>query len=94
MDITKLHCIDLDQPRLEGFIKFISAWIYQGDNCTLLVDPGPLSSIPVLLEGLERLGVDSLDYILLTHIHIDHAGGQGNCLSLFPQRKSYVIQMA
>lgn len=84
MDRSKLHCIDLDQPQLEGFTKFISSWIYQGDECTLLVDPGPLSSIPVLLKGLERLGVTRLDYILLTHIHIDHAGGTGKLLEHFP----------
>ena len=87
MDITKLHCIDLDQPQLEGFTKFISAWIYQGDDCTLLVDPGPLSSIPVLLKGLERLGITRLDYILLTHIHIDHAGGTGKLLKYFPEAR-------
>lgn len=84
MDISKLHCIDLDQPQLEGFTRFISSWVYQGDDCTLLVDPGPLSSIPVLLEELERLKVSGLDYILLTHIHIDHAGGTGKLLESFP----------
>lgn len=70
---------------MEGFTKFISAWIFQGDDCTLLVDPGPLSSIPVLLNGLERLGITMLDYILLTHIHIDHAGGTGKLLEHFPE---------
>lgn len=87
MDITKLHCIDLDQPLLEGFTKFISAWVYQGDDCTLLVDPGPLSSIPFLLAELEKLGVSRLDYILLTHIHIDHAGGTGKLLERFPEAR-------
>ncbi len=84
MDMTKLHCIDLDQPQLEGFTKFISAWVYLGVVFAFLLFPCPLSSIPVLLKELERLGVDRLDYILLTHIHIDHAGGTGKLLEYFP----------
>jgi glyoxylase-like metal-dependent hydrolase (beta-lactamase superfamily II) len=78
-------CIDLDQPTLEGFRKFISAWLYRGDGFTLLVDPGPLSTIPYLLRELRRRGVQRIDYVLLTHIHIDHAGGTGALLREFPE---------
>ncbi len=77
-------CIDLDQPSLVGFRKFISSWLYQGEGLTLLVDPGPLSTIPRLISELRRRGVERLDYILLTHIHIDHAGGTGALLREFP----------
>ncbi|MBN2333621.1 MAG: MBL fold metallo-hydrolase [Deltaproteobacteria bacterium] len=84
MDVNRLHCIDLDQPKLEGFTKFLSAWVYQGDDFTFLVDPGPLSSIPFLVGELRRLGIETLDYILLTHIHIDHAGGTGRLLDHYP----------
>lgn len=84
MNRANLVCIDLDQPTLEGFRKFIGAWLYRRDGCTLLVDPGPLSTIPRLLGELRRYGVERLDYILLTHIHIDHAGGAGALLREFP----------
>jgi len=80
-------CIDLDQPDLTGFRKFISAWLYRGDTFTVLVDPGPLSSIPHLRAELKRLHVERLDYILLTHIHIDHAGGTGALLDTFPEAR-------
>jgi glyoxylase-like metal-dependent hydrolase (beta-lactamase superfamily II) len=80
-----LTCIDLDQPTLEGFRQFISAWLYRVAGHTLLVDPGPLSTIPFLIEQLRRQGVERLDFILLTHIHIDHAGGTGALLREFPQ---------
>jgi len=79
-----LTCIDLDQPTLEGFRKFLSAWVYRGERETFVVDPGPLSTIPHLVENLEQLGVDQLDTICLTHIHIDHAGGTGALLEHFP----------
>lgn len=87
MKLENLVCIDLDQPTLEGFRKFISSWLYRGDGCTFLVDPGPLSTIPRLLGELRRHGVGRLDYILLTHIHIDHAGGTGALLREFPEAR-------
>ncbi len=85
MNLENLSCIDLDEPRLEGFSQFISAWLYQGEEFTFLVDPGPLSTIPHLLDELRKRGVERLDYILLTHIHIDHAGGTGELLKSFPE---------
>jgi len=84
---AQLHCIDLDQPRLEGFRKFISSWLYIDENVTFLVDPGPLSTIPHLVSSLQEMGITSLDYVLLTHIHIDHAGGAGELLKTYPAAK-------
>ncbi len=40
-----------------------------------------------LLEGLESLKIDKLDFIFLTHIHIDHAGGTGVLVKRFPEAK-------
>jgi glyoxylase-like metal-dependent hydrolase (beta-lactamase superfamily II) len=84
MTTQNLFCIDLDQPDLPGFRKFISSWCWQSAGRQLLIDPGPLSTIPHLLERLQRAGIDRLDYILLSHIHIDHAGGAGELLKHFP----------
>lgn len=85
MNLDKLQCIDLDQPGLTGFRSFISCWLYHDDLISFIVDPGPLSTIPVLLEKLQAEQIEQLDYILLTHIHIDHAGGTGELLKHFPQ---------
>lgn len=85
MNLDSLHCIDLDQSALEGFRKFLSCWCYCSEDLSFVVDPGPLSTIPHLTGELQRLGVEQLDYILLTHIHIDHAGGTGALLELFPE---------
>jgi hypothetical protein len=35
-----LFCIDLDQPQLPGFRRFISSWCRQSNGQTLLIDPG------------------------------------------------------
>ena len=82
-----LSCIDLDEPRLQGFTRFISSWLWQSEGLNFLVDPGPLSTIPHLLGELQKKGVARLDYILLTHIHIDHAGGTGELLRRYPEAR-------
>lgn len=81
-----LYLIDIDQA-LEGFRKFISAWVCRIGGVTLLVDPGPASTIPHLVERLDELGIRTIDCILLTHIHLDHAGGTGQLLRRFPDAK-------
>lgn len=81
-----LHLIDIDQA-LEGFRQFISAWLCRVNGSTLLVDPGPASTIPYLVERLKQAGVSRIDHILLTHIHLDHAGGTGHLLRHFPEAR-------
>jgi glyoxylase-like metal-dependent hydrolase (beta-lactamase superfamily II) len=81
-----LELIDLDIPQL-GYYKFISSWLYSNSEGTFLVDPGPACSIPSLVKKLEDLGVKNLDWILLTHIHQDHAGGLGDLIKKYPQAK-------
>jgi glyoxylase-like metal-dependent hydrolase (beta-lactamase superfamily II) len=81
-----LFLIDLDQ-KLDGFRLFISCWIYRKNEKVILIDPGPTSTIPLLEEALTELDIFNIDYILLTHIHIDHAGGTGMLLSKFPGAK-------
>jgi len=81
--MKNLYIVDLDQP-LEGFYNFLSSWVYMRDGLTIAVDPGPRHTIPVLVEALKELNVKKLDYILLTHIHIDHAGGTGVLVENYP----------
>jgi glyoxylase-like metal-dependent hydrolase (beta-lactamase superfamily II) len=81
-----LCLIDLDLPR-EGFRTFISSWLYRPGDLNILVDPGPRSAIPALLEALKEEGIKSLDYILLTHIHVDHAGGAGLLIERYPEAR-------
>ncbi|MFW9872503.1 MAG: MBL fold metallo-hydrolase, partial [Candidatus Thorarchaeota archaeon] len=69
--------------------NYINTWVYDCDNLCFLVDPGPSVLINTLRKGLEHLKIKSndLDYILLTHPHIDHAGGVGKLLNFFPRAK-------
>lgn len=76
-----LYLLPLDQD-IRGFTSFIGSWLYRGD-ATLLIDPGPASTIPLLKKMLAGMGIHRLDAILLTHIHIDHAGGAGHLTQWF-----------
>ena len=80
----QLELIDLDQPALTGYRRFISCWLSRGGGLDLVVDPGPASTAPVLCDRLRALGVERLDYILLTHIHLDHGGATAALLQEFP----------
>ena len=50
------------------------------------VDVGTNSSVPYLLAGLAQLGIarEAVDYLLLTHVHLDHAGGAGRLMQELP----------
>jgi len=78
-----LYLITLTPP-LEGFVSFISAWLYRG-NITYLVDVGPSSTAQGLISTLADLNILHLDFILLTHIHLDHAGAIGEVAAHFPK---------
>ncbi len=62
------------------------------DRKTVLVDCGYPADHPSLLAGLDRLGLDPgcIDYLALTHIHLDHAGGAGRLTQLNPELVVYV----
>ncbi len=54
-----------------------------------LVDSGPATSSPAVREAIRMIGLspDQIDYIVLTHIHLDHAGGAGLLAADFPRAK-------
>ena len=71
-------------PPISGFQDFIGAWLVVGPEAVYLVDVGPAATADPLIDAITALGVDRLDYICLTHIHIDHAGAVGHLVRQFP----------
>jgi glyoxylase-like metal-dependent hydrolase (beta-lactamase superfamily II) len=63
--------------------------IQQGDRAAF-VDVGTTHSVPYLLAALDRLGISrsAVDYVLLTHVHLDHAGGAGRLVQELPNAKA------
>ena len=78
-----LFLIPLNLPT-DGFNEFISVWLYCGE-ITCLIDVGPSTTASHLLRALDELKIYQLDFILLTHIHLDHAGAIGEIAEAFPQ---------
>jgi glyoxylase-like metal-dependent hydrolase (beta-lactamase superfamily II) len=66
-----------------GVARVIGCWQI-GD---VLVDPGPSSCLPTLLAGLDGERPRTL---LLTHIHLDHAGASGSLVRRWPDLEVYV----
>jgi glyoxylase-like metal-dependent hydrolase (beta-lactamase superfamily II) len=77
--------IELPQ-KISGWEKFVGSWVIQG-NPTIVVDVGPSASIDKLISQLEQKGIEKVDFVWLTHIHIDHAGGLAPFRKRFPMAK-------
>jgi len=69
------------QPPIPGYKEFIGAYLFSGEK-NAIIDVGPTAAIPNLLSALTEAGISpkEIDYIVLTHIHIDHAGGVGTAI--------------
>lgn len=83
-----IHAIDT------GFVRprFDASHLVVENGRAAFVDVGTNHSVPRLLAALERLGVaqDAVDYVILTHVHLDHAGGAGALMPHLPQAKLVV----
>lgn len=59
--------------------------IIEGDNAAI-IDTGVNASAPAVVEALAQRGIrpQQVQWVILTHIHLDHAGGAGELMHLFP----------
>jgi glyoxylase-like metal-dependent hydrolase (beta-lactamase superfamily II) len=75
-----------------GRPRSIGAVLLESDGHRAILDPGPSSTLSTLREQLRTRGlsVQDLDTILLTHIHLDHAGATGSLLRENPRLAVYV----
>lgn len=71
----------------EGRSRIIATAVLTGHGSLALVDPGPTSTLPMLRRLLASIGatVADLTDVLLTHIHLDHAGACGSLLRENPR---------
>lgn len=70
---------------MTGEPDFNAVYVLEGDE-PALVETGPGADLPLVLEALEALGVgpEDLAHVVVTHIHLDHAGGAGAIAERFP----------
>lgn len=74
-----------------GYVRPLLAAIHMivADGRVAFVDTGCNDSLPHALATLARFGLrpDSVDYVIPTHVHLDHAGGAGAMMRTFPNAK-------
>lgn len=70
----------------------IASAVLRGPDGLVIVDPGPTSCLPTLEAGLAGIGGALADVrtLLLTHIHLDHAGATGTILARVPAARAFV----
>lgn len=74
-----------------GLDQRTGSYVFLEEDITI-IETSASPSIPYLLNGLKELGVDpkTVKNIIVTHIHLDHAGGVGLLLEHCPQAKVFV----
>lgn len=77
--MSQLNQVETLDLQFMGQPRTIASYVLCGGGDVVLVESGPGSTIPALREGLAAHGlqVSDLTHILLTHIHLDHAGAAG-----------------
>jgi glyoxylase-like metal-dependent hydrolase (beta-lactamase superfamily II) len=92
--ITDLgHNVFQIDTRMAGYEGITAAYLIRGDR-PCLVETGTAPSAPVVRDALVSLGVGPRDLasVVVTHIHLDHAGGAGDVASMFPSAEIVVHQ--
>lgn len=83
-----IHAIDADYyaPRIAAI------HLIEEEGRVALVDTAHNAAVPRVLEQMENLGLkpENVDYVILTHVHLDHAGASGAFMQRFPNAKLVV----
>jgi glyoxylase-like metal-dependent hydrolase (beta-lactamase superfamily II) len=71
-------------------IEQMALFIIENNGKTALIDTGTSNEVDSLLNYLQTIGIDHLNYIFSTHIHVDHTGGVKRLSTRFPEAKIVV----
>ena len=77
--------------RLGGWDQVTAGYLIEGPE-PVLVETGSQTSLAAVLDALRALGVGPSDLaaVVVTHIHLDHAGAVGDVAAAFPRARVYV----
>ena len=93
--ITELgHEVFQIDTRMAGYDGITAGYLIRGDR-PCLVETGTAPSAPVVRDALATLGVGPGDLatVVVTHIHLDHAGGTGDIAQMFPGAEVVVHEL-
>jgi glyoxylase-like metal-dependent hydrolase (beta-lactamase superfamily II) len=91
-------CVSTPSPTVQvidtGFHRprFDAAYLLVDQGRAAFIDCGLNSSVPRLLSALAEAGLaaDAVDWLILTHVHLDHAGGAGELIAHLPNARLLV----
>src|SRR4051794_23162902 len=85
---SRLVAVD---TKMSGRYRVTSAYLVQARE-PALIETGPATSADAVTAALETLGLgrDDLAHVVVTHIHLDHAGGAGTIAERFPSAAVWV----
>ncbi|HSW09209.1 MBL fold metallo-hydrolase [Aquabacterium sp.] len=74
--------------------RYDAAYLMVEEGRAAFIDTGTNFAVPRLLAALDALGlsVDDVDYVIPTHVHLDHAGGAGLLMQSLPRATLLVQQ--
>jgi glyoxylase-like metal-dependent hydrolase (beta-lactamase superfamily II) len=93
-DVTPLgHEVFQIDTRMAGYEGITAGYLIRGER-PCLVETGTAPSAPVVRDALARLGIGPGDLatVVVTHIHLDHAGGAGDIAIMYPRAQIVVHQ--
>ena len=72
--------------------RFDAAFLIVEDGRAAFIDTGTNHAVPRLLDALAALGLapEAVDWVIPTHVHLDHAGGVGLLMQALPQAHALV----
>jgi glyoxylase-like metal-dependent hydrolase (beta-lactamase superfamily II) len=93
--ITDLgHQVFQIDTQMAGYDRITASYLIRSDR-PCLVETGTAPSAPVVRGALAELGVGGADLatVVVTHIHLDHAGGAGDIATMFPDAEIVVHEL-
>ncbi len=71
---------------------FDAAWLVVSQGRAAFIDTGTHFALPRLLGALDALGLprEAVDWVIPTHVHLDHAGGAGSLMAALPNARMLV----
>ena len=72
--------------------RFDAAYLVVQQGRAAFIDTGTAFAVPRLLGALQALGLErgAVDWVIPTHVHLDHAGGVGQLMRELPQARALV----
>ena len=95
--MSKINCIEYDNGITAIDTDYIrplldACHLIVRDGRAALVDTGTAPGTPLVLEALRERNIapELVDYVMVTHVHLDHAGGAGTLMAALPDARMVI----